>query len=597
MKNWLIRIFLTIVIPLITVAEVVGTEPVSAAAASTSVQIVKYAADKTTILASTTVNIATMESTLPVQGNGVTHYYTQGPTFDPANLWDPEEICPNDSLKDKGALKGTDVKDLCGLVGGASANDTIKIEASDGYGDTFEYANVYNPVPRQGPMVICWWKDGQYSGTWSDGMLLAFFTSVASTNAATAGKMIFGHQDMHDCLPELNWHWYYDGPIQYPSTHGLYVKWISKISIYTSGTPGWEVSLYGARNDVLTQSWFENGLACHGSATYTDNAGNAWSGMPLWYICSLVDDDNIHGSGSFNGTLYYDVKVSAIDGYSYTFPSITTSYNNTFILANKMNGTSLPADKYPLKLVSPSFTAGGPSVAQIARIDLLNISTTPPGTPTPTPTPGAANWPLQLIGAQSYNMTKTTFEGGAACHPVSFVEGDSTWSGIALWRIVGWVDDANEHGSESFNDTLVASNYRIKVTAADGYYQIFDAATVAHNDNIIIANKLNGAELPANTGDPPTHPAYPLKVSGSGTSSGSRVGGIVKIELVDLPGSQPPIWDPNGDHICNVGDVVFIGLQWRQTGAPGWIAQDVNHDGVINISDVVVLGLHWGQTW
>jgi PKD repeat protein len=56
-------------------------------------------------------------------------------------------------------------------------------------------------------------------------------------------------------------------------------------------------------------------------------------------------------------------------------------------------------------------------------------------------------------------------------------------------------------------------------------------------------------------------------------------------------------WDLNGDHVCNIGDVVVVGLHWDETGATGWIPEDLNNDGVINIGDVVVLGLHWGDTW
>ena len=53
------------------------------AAGTTSLHIVKYAADGVTVENQTTIDVATMESTLPVQGDGTTHYYTQGPTFDP----------------------------------------------------------------------------------------------------------------------------------------------------------------------------------------------------------------------------------------------------------------------------------------------------------------------------------------------------------------------------------------------------------------------------------------------------------------------------------------------------------------------------------
>jgi 3',5'-cyclic AMP phosphodiesterase CpdA len=58
-----------------------------------------------------------------------------------------------------------------------------------------------------------------------------------------------------------------------------------------------------------------------------------------------------------------------------------------------------------------------------------------------------------------------------------------------------------------------------------------------------------------------------------------------------------PDWDLNGDHICNIGDVVVLGIKWGQTGTPGWCPEDISPDGYINIGDVVVLGLHWGQSW
>jgi hypothetical protein len=578
------------------------------AAASTTIHVVKYAADHTTVLNETTVSISTLESSKPVQGDGTTHYYTQGPTFDPDNLWDPNELCPNDSLKDKGALKGTAISDICSLVGGASSGDQINVKASDGYNETFQYSNVYNTLTdpdlnaRQGKMVICWYKDGSYSGAgWTDGMLLAFFTEVARPSDS---KLIFGHQDMHDCLPETNWHWYYQDSIQYPSTHGLSIKYINEISIYSGGTSEWSIPLSGAREDNLTQGWFENGLACHGASTYDDGAGNVWSGFALWYICGLVDDQNIHGAASFNDNLYYDIRVTGgIDNYDYTFSSTDIARNNYIFLANKLNGQAFSAtyhpEYYPLKVVSSTFTNGGPSVAQINKIELLNISSTPPITPTPTP--GVADWPLQLVGALSETMSSAQFQSGVDCHePVTYTDEDNdTWSGMALWMLVGQIDDTNKHGAGSFNDTLAAANYQIKIYAADGYNYTFYSTDVARNNNIIVANKLNGDPLPLNTlsGDPPSsHPAYPLKITGPGTSSGSRIGAVVKIELIGLPSSSPA-WDLNNDHVCNVSDIVILGLQWGMTGSPGFIPEDLNNDGVINVGDVVVLGRNWGKTW
>ncbi|MDD1695521.1 MAG: hypothetical protein LUQ54_01355, partial [Methanoregula sp.] len=81
-------------------------------AASTSLHIVKYANDRTTILSEKTLTYQEMESSFPVRGDGSTHYYLQGPVFvddpNPAHQeilrWNPGEDT-NVQEKDMGAVK------------------------------------------------------------------------------------------------------------------------------------------------------------------------------------------------------------------------------------------------------------------------------------------------------------------------------------------------------------------------------------------------------------------------------------------------------------------------------------------------------------
>ena len=546
MKCKLLAVLLSFATVASSIIGFVQTRPVAAAGyTTTSLHIVKYASDGTTVLEQTTIDYTTMMATLPVQGDGTTHYYTQGPTFDPNNLWDPDETL---NLKDKGVLQGTALSDLCDLVGGMSSTDTVKVHAADNYGnDIFPYNAVYNADPRLGKMVICWYNGAPedpgsgatataalsgdavdsiaigaggssytrpfvtisggggsgatatatvtngkvtaidvtaggsgytsaptvsiynppvYVPDYSNGMLLAFLPTTPNNipTSPAYGLYVFGHQDMHDCLPSTDWHYYYSGGIQYPSTNGIYCKFVSEIDIYTNATPGWTVSLSGARSDTLTQTWFEDGLAanCHGTTTYDDHNGNVWTGMPLWRVCGIVDDTtNVHGPGAFNTGLYYDVKVTGAGGYYYTFSSTDIAGNDNIILANEDNGAPLPAGQYPLKLVSPSFTVGGPSVAGITSIQLLNISTMPPNYPPIVPT--TADWPLRLYGAQTATLTQADFEAGAAasCHLDTYTDESGTWSGIALWRFMGWVDDATTHGPGAFNDRLATAGYDV----------------------------------------------------------------------------------------------------------------------------------------
>ena len=129
---------------------VILTFAVPTLAATTQVQIIKYANDGTTVLSAQNVTYQQMRDTMPVLGDGTTHYYHQGPLFvdDPdeateqALRWNPEEDT-NVLEKDMGAVKGTNLKDLCNLVGGMSAGEQVKVLSSDGWYKWFAYENVY----------------------------------------------------------------------------------------------------------------------------------------------------------------------------------------------------------------------------------------------------------------------------------------------------------------------------------------------------------------------------------------------------------------------------------------------------------------------
>jgi hypothetical protein len=201
---------------------------------TTSVTITKYASDGTTVLGQRTVDYLWMQANLPVYGDGVTHYYFQGPTFDYGNMWDQNE---NDFIsidsRDYGAAVGTDVKDLCNLVGGASPGDTVTIHDPLGFSTTVDYGDVYNPEPEQGKLVIAWYNPtfGGYMPGYDSGMRLIFFAET--TNAD--GKHVFGDWDMHETLAESYWHyWTAQGGTDWPSSSGLSVYHVSNIDIHTS---------------------------------------------------------------------------------------------------------------------------------------------------------------------------------------------------------------------------------------------------------------------------------------------------------------------------------------------------------------------------
>jgi hypothetical protein len=210
--------------------------------ATTEVHLVKFAADGTTVLEERTVDYEWMGDNLEKQGDGKIHYYHQGPVFE-GDRWDPGETI---NLKDKGAVQGTDIKDLCELVGGMSPGDEVMIHAPDGYHTEYGYANVYEPLDRQGPIVLCWYngEDSSFGERWGVGYpgdgayRTAMQIVIMAQTTNPEGKYVFGNTDMQECLPTLSQHFYSEGSNIYPSTNGLSVKWVDELRIYTGGYTG-----------------------------------------------------------------------------------------------------------------------------------------------------------------------------------------------------------------------------------------------------------------------------------------------------------------------------------------------------------------------
>jgi len=206
--------------------------------AEPTTELTVSAYDNETILDSVTVDYKWMEENLPVYGDGVTHYYHQGPIF-AGDPWDPEETT---NFKDRGAVKGTAIRDLVELVGGMKPNDEVMIKAVDGYHIEFPYDIIYTDEPRRGPLAICWYvgedadkgeRQGKgYVPDYHTGMRLVFLAD-ASTNAE--GLHVFGNYDMNQTTPSAA-HYFYGGLL--PSTSGLNVKWIDEIRVYKDGFKG-----------------------------------------------------------------------------------------------------------------------------------------------------------------------------------------------------------------------------------------------------------------------------------------------------------------------------------------------------------------------
>ncbi len=213
-----------------------------AAAATTELTIEKYDAAGT-LLNSTTVDYQWMEENLPIVGNGITSYYLQGPVFE-GDSWDPTESV-NVKTKNMGALRGTAVRDLCNLVGGADHGDTVTIIAEDGYKRSFPQKYMYTPAERMGTVFIAWFNAEEgYVPDYYTGMRLMF---SGDTSVNPWGIHVFGNSDEKETMDEADWY-FYSG--KYPTTTGLSVQTVKTIQIRSpkpepapAATPGFGILL------------------------------------------------------------------------------------------------------------------------------------------------------------------------------------------------------------------------------------------------------------------------------------------------------------------------------------------------------------------
>ncbi|MEN6517586.1 MAG: carbohydrate-binding protein [Methanospirillum sp.] len=515
-----------------------------AAAQTTQVQVIRYASDGTTVADQETVDVAWMESNLPVFGDGATPYLFQGPLTEITDYtntakWNPAE--DNNVGKVNETIRGTYLTDLCNLVGGMQPGGEVKVVASDGFARTFAYDNVYSPQPRQGPMVLAWWTAREGYG-FQDGIRL-FFGADNSTNPW--GLHVFGNQDMKETFDEKYWGWY-GGKDALPSAAQLSNKWLAKIEIFPAPSTDWTILLTGSIRRDITKSYFESGLSWSGHrATYTDASGGVWEGMPLWRLVGYVDDENEHSGASYNNTLAelgYTIRVIAADGFSKTFTSQEIAESSNYIVANTLNGSALPdqingKNVWPLKLVGTNAT-GGKSVGNITEIRLEGVPITVPtptvtATATPTPQP---TWSLSLKGYSDYMVTSQFWNEALACggHTSTYSDGVGSWEGLPLWRLVGLVDDQLGHEVYigAYNDTLADQGYTVRVIAGDGYNKTFTSQEVKRSANYLLASKLNGSALPELING---KNVWPLKLVGANATGGKSIGNVVEIRLEGLP--------------------------------------------------------------
>lgn len=272
-----------------------------------------------------TVDYIWMEANLPVYGDGDTYYYFQKPIYE--NEWEdeygvtypeyrtdwggePPAWSQSEERWDRfyngsgyeqmeevnwlpnnlGKLKGTNLQDLCDLVGGLPPGQTVRVIAKDNLSKDIPYSAVYSPNPHLGPYVITWWsvdagESGATSGytgpDYTNGMRGTFF---ADDSRNSAGKHVAGLGDMVEGLPEEFWYYFIDPDA--PSLGGYTVKYINRIYVYSNDPipppqADFKATVETGRivngdfeTKVLTP-WTGSGASIYSSTNYNYRNGNA----------------------------------------------------------------------------------------------------------------------------------------------------------------------------------------------------------------------------------------------------------------------------------------------------------------------------------
>jgi hypothetical protein len=173
-------------------------------------------------------------------------------------------------------------------------------------------------------------------------------------------------------------------------------------------------------------------------------------------------------------------------------------------------------------------------------------------------------WLLQLHGLkQRANLTSGEFKAWTGNRLVKRTvvdenktpddpSDDLTYTGVALWRLVGSIDGGSPARFD-WKRATTAPGYNVVVTAVDGFSATYTSAEVATLKNkLVVASRVNGEPLDLGTAsikNPMTvdesatwKPNWPLKLVSSDTSIfGSRKpAGIARISIVPAtPGALP----------------------------------------------------------
>jgi DMSO/TMAO reductase YedYZ molybdopterin-dependent catalytic subunit len=256
------------------------------------------------------------------------------------------------------------------------------------------------------------------------------------------------------------------------------------------------------------------------------------------------------------------MTLTAEDGYSMTF-SYDQVVNGAFTAYDPATGKELP-EHDPLTAIIAYSRDGQPldptedgtlrvQVVSATNNQVVDGHWTVKWMAKAEVMPVGADWTLELEGALTDTVDRASFQSCSApsCHAAAWEdESAQPWTGVALWRLVGQVDDAIDHGDDGYNEELAASGYLVDVVATDGYTVSFDSQSLQGQDQILLAYLVNDGELPEKY--------FPLRLVGPGLEKSQMVGQVAQI-IVHVPALPEPTAETEALAPAE-GSVVIVGL-------------------------------------
>jgi DMSO/TMAO reductase YedYZ molybdopterin-dependent catalytic subunit len=375
-------------------------------------------------------------------------------------------------------LKGVTLLSLTDLVGGLQPGEGVNIVAKDGYGMTMSYDQIsqgdfitYDPGTGdenqvEGPLqvIVAYERGGEPISPDEDGPLRLFIVSPKNDNV-------------------VDGHWT--------------VKWVNQIRVKPMSEE-WSLNLEGSHSEIMDRNSFESCSApgCH-QASWTDEDGNVWSGVPLYYLAGRVDGGNVHGDRAYNDIFAkagYVLELFAADGYNVSIPSDQTIFNRDLLLASTVNGEPLDEKNFPLRLVGKGLEKGD-MVGQVAQIvinpnegvEMPPDETATPETPETTAEPEEMVLPegaALMIYGEVLNKLTLTLDNLESMNPVE-IEAEHPKKGLQTYRGIRLNDLLSLAGPEAEANTLV-------MTSSDGYTTEVSLSDVRNCPDCLIAIEDDG---------------------------------------------------------------------------------------------------------